>query len=91
MKTSWYHKGMKNNTKSSITLPVNELELVELLMKSLKAKTKVEVIRRGLTLLKETTDRNSLRASFKSASEATRSDLKKELEEMESLNSEGLD
>lgn len=82
---------MKNNTKSSITLPANELELVEHLMKILKAKSKVEVIRRGLTLLKEATDRRSLRASFKAASAATKSNIKIELEEMDSLNSEGLD
>jgi hypothetical protein len=82
---------MKNNTKSSITLPAPELELVNDLMKTLKAKTKVEVIRRGLTLLKETTDRKSIRASFKKASEATRHTIQTELDELNALTDEGLD
>lgn len=82
---------MKNNTKSSITLPAPELELVIDLMKTLKAKSKVEVIRRGLTLLKETTDRKSLRASFKKASEATRGTIQSELNDLNALTGEGLD
>jgi Arc/MetJ-type ribon-helix-helix transcriptional regulator len=82
---------MKNNTKSSITLPAPELELVNELKKSLKAKSKVEVIRRGLTLLKETTDRKSLRASFKQASDATRRTLPAELNELDTLVDEGMD
>jgi Arc/MetJ-type ribon-helix-helix transcriptional regulator len=82
---------MKNNTKSSITLPASELALVLSLMKTLKAKSKVEVIRRGLALLQETTDRKALRASFKKASDATRSTIQSELDELESLTSEGLD
>ncbi|PWU19635.1 MAG: hypothetical protein C5B49_05410 [Bdellovibrio sp.] len=82
---------MKNNTKSSITLPAPELELVIDLMKTLKAKSKVEVIRRGLTLLKETTDRKSLRDSFKKASEATRGTIQSELDDLNALTSEGLD
>ena len=45
---------MKSNTKSSITLPAKELALVDQLRKQLKLKTKVEVIRRGLLLLKNT-------------------------------------
>jgi hypothetical protein len=82
---------MKNNTKSSITLPASELELVYQLMKILKAKTKVDVIRRGLTLLKETTDRKLLRESFKKASESSRKVLRKELDDLDALTSEGLD
>ena len=81
---------MKINTKSSITLPASELELVVGLMKTLKAKSKVEVIRRGLQLLKETTDRKALRASYKRASEATRGTLSDELEDLDGLSSEGL-
>lgn len=81
---------MKTNTKSSITLPAAELDLVTDLMRSLKAKTKVEVIRRGLTLLKETTDRKSLREAFKSASEATRATLQSELNDLDALTDEGL-
>ena len=81
---------MKINTKSSITLPASELELVVGLMKTLKAKSKVEVIRRVLQLLKETTDRKALRASYKRASEATRGTLSDELEDLDGLSSEGL-
>jgi len=39
---------MKSNTKSSITLPAEELALVEDLRLTLKVRTKVEVVRRGL-------------------------------------------
>ena len=81
---------MKNNTKSSITLPAAELDLVTDLMKSLKAKTKVEVIRRGLTLLKETTDRKSLRDAFKKASADTRETIQSELKDLDALTDEGL-
>jgi len=87
----WYYKSMKNNTKSSITLPATELALVIDLMKTLRAKSKVEVIRRGLTLLKENTDRKSLRASFKKASEATRGSLRADLDDLDSLSDEGLE
>jgi hypothetical protein len=82
---------MKNNTKSSITLPPNELELVLKLMKTLKAKSKVEVIRKGLALLQEVTERKSLRAAFKKASEATRATLLDELADLDALSDEGLD
>ena len=63
---------MKNNTRSSITLPAPELELVKSLMKALKAQSKIEIIRRGLYLLKESIDRTTLRNAYKTASEATR-------------------
>lgn len=66
----WYDKSMKNNTKSSITLPAAELAVVESLQKKLKIKKKVEVIRMGLKLLKETTDREALREEFRKAAEA---------------------
>lgn len=82
---------MKTNTKSSITLPGPELEMVIKLMKSLKAKSKVEVIRRGLCLLQESTDRKILRASFKKASEATRVNIQRELDDLDHLTNEGLD
>jgi hypothetical protein len=82
---------MKNNTKSSITLPPLELELVNDLMKTLKAKTKVEVIRKGLNLLKETTDRKALRDKFKIASEATRKSMISEIKELDCLSGEGVE
>lgn len=82
---------MKSNTKSSITLPPAELELVEELQARLGAKSKVEVVRRGLRLLKESTDRDSLRAAYRTASAATRGSLPAEIEELDLLVAEGLD
>ena len=90
-RAGWYHKGMKFPTKSSITLPPRELELVISLQAKLKAKTKVEVVRRGLRLLQEATDRRSLRNAYRRASLATRGSLGVELEELDHLVSEGLD
>ena len=82
---------MKTNTKSSITLPPEELKLVVALQAKLKAKSKVEVVRRGLRLLMESTDRESLREAYRRASLATRTSLNLELEELDHLASEGLD
>ncbi len=65
--------------------------MVVSLMKTLKAKSKVEVIRRGLALLQESTDRKTLRASFKKASEATRGALQNELSELDALTGDGLE
>jgi len=52
---------MKSDTRSSITLPPEELRPVVALQARLGAKTKVEIVRRARRLLKETTDRESLR------------------------------
>ena len=82
---------MKNNTKSSITLPPDELRLVNGLMKTIGAKSKVEVIRRGLQLLKATTDRKILREAYAKASEATRSVTLEDLKELDHLADESLD
>ena len=60
------------------------------LQKKLKAKSKVEVVRRGLKLLKEATDRDRLREAFRQASNATRASLAAELDELDELTSEGL-
>lgn len=81
---------MKTHTKSSITLPPDELKLVVLLKARLKAKSKVEVVRRGLRLLQETTDRENLREAYRRASLDTRSSLRKEIRELDPLASEGL-
>jgi Arc/MetJ-type ribon-helix-helix transcriptional regulator len=88
---SGYLFGMKLNTKSSITLPPEELELVVSLQARLKAKSKVEVVRRGLRLLQETTDRERLREAYRRASLATRESLAKELKELDPLVGDGLD
>lgn len=85
-----YDSGMKSNTKSSITLPPDELRLVVALQAKLKAKTKVEVVRRGLRLLKESTDRESLRQAYRQASAATRASLESELAELDHLAAENL-
>jgi Arc/MetJ-type ribon-helix-helix transcriptional regulator len=82
---------MKSNTKSSITLPPDELKLVLSLQAKLKAKSKVEVVRRGLRLLEETTNREKLREAYRRASRATRKSLADELPELDSLVGEGLD
>ena len=82
---------MKSNTKSSITLPAGELKLVLALQARLKAKSKVEVVRRGLRLLQETTDRQALREAYKRASVATRGSLAREMAELDPLAGEGLD
>ena len=82
---------MKSNTKSSITLPPGELKLVLSLQARLKARSKVEVVRRGLRLLDETTNRETLREAYRRASRATRKSLAEELPELDSLAGEGLD
>lgn len=73
---------MKSNTKSSITLPAEELKLVKGLKKRLGAKSNVEVIRRGLKLLQSQTEREFLREAFRKASEATRAGVIQEMEEL---------
>lgn len=87
----WYDKGMKNNTKSSITLPPKELKLVNELMRKTHSKTKVEVIRRGLHLLKDSLDREALREAYREASLKTRLHMKEELKMLDQLSDEGLD
>jgi hypothetical protein len=82
---------MKPNTKSSITLPPEELRLVISLQAKLKAKSKVEVVRRGLRLLQETTERERLREAYRRASLATRGSLPQELEELDPLVADGLE
>jgi len=81
---------MKSNTKSSITLPANELALVEALRKRLRAKSKVEVVRRGLLLLRDSVDRDALRAKYAEASQKVRQSNAKEVIELDALAGEGL-
>jgi Arc/MetJ-type ribon-helix-helix transcriptional regulator len=82
---------MKANTKSSVTLPPDELRLIKSLKSRLKLKSNVEVVRRGLHLLEETTDREVLRAAFRDASKATRASLMEEIQELDHLAGEGID
>ena len=82
---------MKKNTKSSITLPAQELKLVEGLVKSLGAKSKVEVIRRGLHLLKDQSDRAALKAAYAEAARKAASSLRAEIEALDHLSGEGIE
>jgi len=82
---------MKSNAKSSITLPADELRLVASLKARLRLKSNVEVVRRGLRLLQETTDRAALREAYRNASARTRDTNAAELAELDRLVSEGLD
>ena len=82
---------MKSNTKSSITLPPSELALVEGLRKRLRAKTKVEVVRRGLYLLRDSVERDTLRAQYREASRRVRESTRAELAELDGLSNEGMD
>jgi Arc/MetJ-type ribon-helix-helix transcriptional regulator len=82
---------MKSNTKSSITLPPAELKLVVSLQARLKARSKVEVVRRGLRMLEETTNRERLREAYRRASLATRRSTAEEMKELDALAGEGLE
>ena len=81
---------MKKNTKSSITLPAEELKLVVSLQTKLHAKSKVEVVRRGLRLLRDQTQREALRQGYRHASLATRKAVSDELAELDVLAADGL-
>jgi hypothetical protein len=81
---------MRSNTKSSITLPPEELRVVLALQAKLKAKSKVEVVRRGLRLLRDATEREALRDGYRRASRATRQAVQRELRELDHLAGEGL-
>ena len=74
---------MSTSAKSSITLPASELRLVTTLEERLGLKSSVEVVRRGLHLLREEIDRKALRAAYRKAACATRSGLASELEEFD--------
>jgi len=82
---------MKSNAKSSITLPAGEVLVVEKLRRKLGARTKVEVVRRALRLLEETTDRRELQRAYKEASLRTRGSTLQEVAELDHLSGEGLD
>jgi Arc/MetJ-type ribon-helix-helix transcriptional regulator len=82
---------MRSNAKSSVTLPQEELKLVQSLKTRLKLKSNVDVIRRGLRLLQETTERRALQEAYRVASHATRRSTMKEIRELDHLAGEGLD
>ena len=82
---------MKSNAKSSITLPAEELRLVRSLKARLRLRSNVDVVRRGLRLLQETTDRAALKNAFRKASLATRAATRDEVDALDHLADEGLD
>ena len=82
---------MKANTKSSITLPAEELRLVQTLKARLRIKSNVEVVRQGLRLLRETTDRQALKEAYRKASAATRASTSDAIAQLDHLAGEGLD
>jgi Arc/MetJ-type ribon-helix-helix transcriptional regulator len=77
--------------KSSITLPPDEFKLVTALKKRLRLKSNVEVVRRGLRMLQETTDRQALKVAYRTASRTIRGATAAELEELDHLAGEGVD
>ena len=89
-KVPGYDFGMRSNTKSSITLPPEELRMVMSLQAKLQAKSKVEVVRRGLQLLREVTERDALRDAYRRAAGVTRASLSQELDDLDHLAGEGL-
>src|SRR5205814_10525962 len=86
-----YQNGMNHNAKSSITLPAAELRLVKPLKRRLRLRSNVDVVRRGLKLLEETTSREALKAAYRHASLATREVAVREMEDLDHLAGEGLD
>jgi Arc/MetJ-type ribon-helix-helix transcriptional regulator len=83
---------MKSNAKSSITLPTDELQLVKKLRARLRLKSNVEVVRTGLRLLKERTDREELKKAYRQASRDTQRANAAETDALDdALVAEGLD
>jgi len=82
---------MRSNAKSRITLPADELRLVASLKARLRLKSNVEVVRRGLRLLHEATDREAIRDAYRSASTRARGANAADLAEFDRLAGEGLD
>jgi Arc/MetJ-type ribon-helix-helix transcriptional regulator len=71
-------------------LPPEELRIVLALQAKLKAKSKVEVVRRGLRLLRDVTEREALREAYRRASRVTRASISRELSELDHLAGAGL-
>jgi len=61
------------------------------LQSKLKAKSKVEVVRRGLRLLRDATEREALREAYRRASRVTRASVGREHRELDHLSAEGLE
>ena len=74
-----------------ITLPPSEFRLVRTLKTRLGLKSNVEVVRKGLQLLHEATDRQALKEAYRRASRATRGATRQEIDALDHLSSEGID
>lgn len=72
-------------------MPAEELKTVEGLRKKLKLRTKVEVVRRGLRLLRQMTEREELRQAYREASLAVRKSMAQELQELDHLAGENME
>lgn len=72
-------------------MPAEELKTVEVLRKKLKLRTKVEVVRRGLRLLRQMTEREELRQAYREASLAVRKSMAQELQELDHLAGENME
>ena len=82
---------MRSNTKSSITLPADELRLVQSLKARLRLSSNVEVVRCGLRLLAETTERKALKEAYRRASQAAPSGTGDAVAAFDHLAGEGVD
>ena len=82
---------MRANTKSSITLPAQEFRLVKSLKARLRLRSNVEVVRKGLLLLQQTTDRAALKEAYRKASLAARTATRAEVDALDHLAGEGID
>ena len=77
--------------RSSITLRASEFRLMTRLKARLGLKSNVEVVRKGLHLLREQTDRRALKEAYRKASRATRGATRKEIDDLDHLAHEGID
>jgi hypothetical protein len=59
-------------------------------MPKVKARTKVDVVRRGLRRFRDVKEREALRKAYRRASRATAASLSRELRELDHLAAEGL-
>lgn len=82
---------VKTKVKSSVTLMPTEIDEIHSLMEQVGATSKVEVIRKGLKLLRESVDRESMREQFKLAAEKVKNSTSQELEDLDDLSNEGLE
>ncbi|MCC7343618.1 MAG: ribbon-helix-helix protein, CopG family [Deltaproteobacteria bacterium] len=76
--------------KSSFTLPAAEVSRVNRLRRKLGLRSNTDVVRRALTDLENSMDRNQLRKQFQEASSLTRQVNREDYQELDGLAGEGL-